>query len=203
VPATTGGGGPAPVPPTERDATSALATGFAATTGYGCPSTAAASFSETGRWTQSLDGFLQVASGGMQTPGCDGTFDAMPMSGSATAGDPGNYATWTFRTSPVTTGTCHLDVYVPDDTSLEHAGGDPAVYTVYDSDQATGTPAGTFSVHQPASLGQWVPSPAFAVTSGAMTVRLDSRGVDWTSSGPDHAHIAVSDVSISCAPAGS
>jgi hypothetical protein len=167
--------------------------------GYGCGVTTTASFTEHGWWSQGLDGFIRVPSGGPRAPGCDGSFDAMPMSGSATSDDPDNYAWWSFSTSPVTNGGCNIGVYVPDDPSPQHVGGHPAVYQVYGSPGVSGTPLGSFAIDQPANRGQWVSGGNWPVTGGTLTVKVDSRGIDWNSSGPDYAHIAVSAVRVSCA----
>jgi hypothetical protein len=87
---------------------------------------------------------------------------------------------------------------VPSDPSPEHAGGHPAVYQVYGSAGVSGTPVGSFAIDQQANRGQWVSGGNWPVTSGVLTVKVDSRGIDWTNSGPDYAHIAVSAVSVTC-----
>jgi hypothetical protein len=172
---------------------------FSATAGYGCQSTTDAWFTEHGQWTQGLNGYIQVRSGGPPEPGCTGAYDAMPMSGSATEDDPGNYALWIFRTAPVSSGRCHIRVYVPSASSRELVGGHPAVYEVYNSAGLSGARLGSFTVDQLARRGQWVGARTWPVTNGLLTVKVDSRGVDWNSHGPDHAHIAISAVSVSCA----
>jgi translation initiation factor IF-2 len=124
----------------------------------------------------------------------------MPMSGSATADDPANYALWTFRTGPIVHGVCHINVYVPDDSSLEHVGGNPAVYQVFGSAGTSGTPLGSFGVDQPSNRGRWASRHNWRISGGELTVKLLSRGIDWTGSGPTYAHIAISAVSLTCAP---
>jgi hypothetical protein len=171
---------------------------FTAMTGYGCQATTTATFAEHGWWSQGLDGFIRVPSGGPLASGCNGSFDAMPMSGSATSDDPDNYAWWNFGTSPVTNGHCQVSVYVPDDSNPQHAGGHPAVYQVYGSTAVSGTPLGSFAIDQLANRGQWVSGGNWPVTSGTLTVKVDSRGIDWNNSGPDYAHIAISAVRVSC-----
>jgi hypothetical protein len=191
---------PAPTQPTGKSEPNVSADAYAAVTGYGCQATPAADFHELGWWLQGLDGFLRINSGSPSEPGCDGAYTAMPMSGSATSDDNSNFAVWTFHTSPVTTGTCHIDVYVPDDPSIVHVGGDPAVYQVYDAAWPTGTPLGSFDIDQHFNSGRWASRHNWPVTNGVLTVKLDSRGIDWSGNTETHAHIAVSDISVTCAP---
>jgi translation initiation factor IF-2 len=173
---------------------------YVAVAGYGCPSSSKASFSEHGWWADGLNGFISVRTGGIRTGGCDGSFAAMPMSGSTTYDDPANYALWTFHTGPVVHGLCHLSVYVPSDASIKHVGGDPAVYEVFGSAGASGPELGGFDVDQISSRGRWVSSHSWPVANGALTVKLNSYGIDWTDSSPTYAHIAVSAVSLTCVP---
>ncbi len=174
------------------------APGFTAMTGYGCGPTSSAAFTEHGRWSDGLNGFISVPAGGPRGEGCDGSFDAMPMSGSTAYDDPSNYALWTFRTAPVVRGTCDLEVYVPASSSIERVGGNPAVYQVFDSAGTAGPPLGSFNVDQVANGGRWVTEPGWAITGGALTVKLDSFGVDWSGNSPTYAHIAVSAVVATC-----
>ncbi len=171
---------------------------FAAVTGYGCPSAGGATFSEHGRWTDGLNGFIAVNSGGQHADGCNGSFDAMPMSGSTTYDDPGNYALWTFHTAPVVRGICHINVYVPTDTSLEHVGGHPADYQVFGSAGTSGHELGAFDVDQIFNRGRWASRHNWPITNGTLTVKLDSYGIDWSGNSPTYAHIAISAVSLTC-----
>jgi translation initiation factor IF-2 len=189
-----------PRPPAAQAAVQHTGSSFAAVAGYGCPNQQDATFTEHGRWTQGLAGFIPVPEGAPRTGGCRGSFDAMPMSGSATADDPANYALWMFRTGPIIHGVCHINVYIPDDPSIEHVGGNPAVYQVFGSAGTSGTPLGSFEVDQPSNRGRWASRHNWRITGGELTVKLLSRGIDWTDSGPTHAHIAISAVSLTCAP---
>jgi translation initiation factor IF-2 len=141
-----------------------------------------------------------VRTGAPRGRGCNGAFDAMPMSGSATRGDPGNYAIWTFRTAPIIRGVCHIDVYVPDDPRITRVGGHPAFYHVFNSARASGHQLGAFDIDQPFNHGRWASRHNWRITGGALTIKLDSRGVDWSGQTRTHAHIAVSQVSLTCAP---
>jgi hypothetical protein len=171
---------------------------FGALAGFGCPQIADAWFSEAGWYADGINGFFRVPAGGWTKQGCRGSFDAMPMSGSATKPYPGNYALWTFRTTPVTSGTCQVAVYVPDDHSIEHVGGNPARYQVFDNIRASGTPAGAFTVDERANVGKWVSVGSYPVTDAILTVKLTSAGQDWHGTVVTHAHLAVAQVIISC-----
>jgi hypothetical protein len=60
--------------------------------GSGCQQGLDVKFTEHGSWSDGLNGFLTVPTGGQKTANCNGSFDAMPMSGSAASGDPDDYA---------------------------------------------------------------------------------------------------------------
>ncbi len=184
--------------PRATNASQARAVSFSAVTGYGCPSGAAASFTQHGFWRQGLDGFLTEASGGPLSGSCNGSYDAMPMSGSTTQVDPDNYALWTFHTSPVASGVCQISVYVPDNPSIVLVGGDPAVYQVFAAARPTGHPVGAFNVDQRASRGKWINGGSWRVAAGVLTVKLLSLGIDWTSTAQTHAHLAISAISADC-----
>jgi translation initiation factor IF-2 len=168
--------------------------------GYGCQPSADATFTEHGRWTDGLSGFISVGAGGPNAAGCDGGFDAMPMSGSMSHNAPGNYALWTFRTGLVQQQTCDVSVYIPADSSDEHVGGNPAVYQVFGSAGPAGPELGAFDINQPARRGGWVSEPGWPITAGQLTVRLDSYGIDWAGNTETHAHIAVSAIRVTCVP---
>ncbi len=175
-------------------------TQFTAVVGYGCPPLVNARFTEYGRWTDGLSGFISVRADGPYASGCDGAFDAMPMSGSKAYDDPGNYALWTFRTGPLRQGTCDISVYIPADRSVEHVGGNPAVYQVFGSANTEGPDLGTFGIDQLARRGGWVSEPGWPMTTGWLTVRLDSYGIDWSANSMTYAHIAVSAIRLTCVP---
>ncbi len=189
----------APAPPRPTVPAARLAGGyFGALAGYGCPQRPQARFREAGWYADGINGFLGVSAGGWDHQGCDGRFGAMPMSGSAIRPDPGNYAMWTFRTAPVTAGTCQIAVYVPADPSVEHVGGDPARYQVYDSATASGPAAGSFTIGELARRGQWVSGGSYRLTRGVLAVKLISSGLDWHGNVVTHAHLPVTQVMVFC-----
>jgi translation initiation factor IF-2 len=176
---------------------------FGALAGYGCPKDRQESFREAGWYANGINGFIDVPTRGWDKQGCKGTFGAMPMSGSATRPDPANFAVWTFHTAPISAGTCQTAVYVPDDASIEHAGGDPAQYEVYDSAAPSGTPAGSFAIDDLTSRGQWVSTGSYPVTKGVLTIMLSSAGKDWHGNVVTHAHLPISQVMVFCSTAAS
>jgi translation initiation factor IF-2 len=166
--------------------------------GYGCPNTSRVRFTERGWYSDGISGFFGVRAGGWDKQGCDGRFAAMPMSGSGTRPDPGNYALWTFRTTPVIVGNCQVAAYVPDDHSVVHVGGDPARYQVYDAAAGSGTPVGSFTIDELTTLGTWVSAGTYPVTAGVLTVKLTSAGQDWHGTVVTHAHLPLSQVMAFC-----
>jgi|HubBroStandDraft_1064217.scaffolds.fasta_scaffold07198_3 hypothetical protein len=172
---------------------------FVALTGYGCPTSSQAGFSLQGTYSDGIDGFVPVAAGGWTKNGCRGRFEAIPMSGSATKPDPQNYAQWTFRTGSIMQGRCRVAVYVPDDKSIEHVGGAPAWYQVYDSAGVSGPPVGSFKVNEPAARGSWVSAGSFPVSNGLFTVELESTGQDWHGNVVTYAHVAAAQLEVACA----
>jgi hypothetical protein len=168
---------------------------FSAVTGPSCPTSATASFNPVGYWTDSgLAGWLSH-SGGLASEGCSGTFLAMPMSGDTTsAGDGGS---WLF-TPGISAGTCTAAVYIPAVSNAVYNGGDPAYYAVSDA-LTGGRTLGTTSVDQAADAGKWVPLGQYPVPAGGvLQIQLSDRGVDWTASGPDFAHLSVDAARLDC-----
>jgi hypothetical protein len=169
---------------------------FQAVTGDGCPQPADATSNVYGWYTQGDRGFFTVSAGSTTQSGCNGAFVAMPMSGSSATDDTQNLAIWTFR--PPTAGdVCQVGIYIPDDTSIAHVGGNPSLYTVYDN----GSVVGSFSIDQVAHLGEWVTGGTFPISSKVMTVQAHSRGQNWAGSTDTNAHIAVAAASATCRPA--
>ncbi len=196
----TAGAGPAPASQHAPVTTPASSPYFGALAGYGCPQSHQASFREAGWYHDGINGFLDLPAGGWRKQGCNGRFDAMPMSGSATRPDPGNYALWTFRTAPLMSGTCQVAVYVPADRSVKEVGGNPARYLVYDSARPSGPPAGSFGIDDFASLGRWASGGSYPLAGGVLTVKLSSAGLDWHGNVENHAHLPVTQVMAFCGP---
>jgi hypothetical protein len=185
----------APAPTHQPESTpQASGSSFAAVTGPGCRPNSGASFAWPGPGTA---GLARVPSGGPAVAGCDGSFDSMLMSGSVIHDDPGVYVLWTFHTAPIVHGTCHIDVYMPDDPNAAQVGGHPASYEVFDSASTAGPELGTFEIDQIFNRGRWASRHNWHITSGTLTVKLDSRGVS-SAGGGTSARLAISDVSLTC-----
>ncbi|MFD8322234.1 carbohydrate-binding protein [Kitasatospora purpeofusca] len=184
---------PATQPPVQPPA-AAKAT-YSAIGGGNC-STASVAYAQHGYWEQGSTGWLSSSTGGYTGSGCNGKYVSMPMSGSDSKDDNDNSVVWTFSTAPVTSGSCTISVYVPNNSDYKLVGGKPAYYTVQNT-PSSGV-IGDFSVNQTSSRGNWVTSKAFTVSGGKISVMLHSRGLDWAGTATDKAHIAASAVRADC-----
>ncbi|MEV4615658.1 hypothetical protein AB0K43_24155 [Kitasatospora sp. NPDC049258] len=182
-----------PVQPTPKPTTPpAAAPSYTGIGGAWCNS-ASVSFSQYGWWEGSHGWFTQT--GGFAGASCNGKFTSMPMSGSATK-DDGNSVVWTFRTAPVTSGTCKISVYIPNNKDIRVVGGAPAYYTVQSGSAPGSGTIGSFGVNQVKNLGQWVSAGSFTLTGGYISVMLHTRGVDFD--GANHAHLAAAAARADC-----
>jgi hypothetical protein len=170
---------------------------YSATTGYGCAESAGLVFTQHGFYSNGKSGWIRLDSGGLNAATCNKTYDAMPMSGSATADDTSNYATWQFQTGSVRSGTCRVSIWIPNDTNIQHVGGHPSTYLIYTSFAPGGTAPFAVQVDQTANRGKWA-TATVKISSGALSVKLLSRGIDYNNAGPDYAHHAVSAVHVDC-----
>ncbi|KOV21759.1 hypothetical protein ADK60_24925 [Streptomyces sp. XY431] len=184
---------PASQPPVQPPA-AAKAT-YSAIGGGNC-STASVAYAQHGYWEQGSTGWLTSSTGGYTGSGCNGKYVSLPMSGSDSKDDNDNSVVWTFSTAPVTTGTCTISVYVPNNSDYKLVGGKPAYYTVHNS-PGSGV-IGDFSVNQTTSRGSWAAGKTVAVSGGKISVMLHSRGLDWAGTATDKAHIAASAVRADC-----
>lgn len=166
----------------------------AAFTALGGPGCGGSSFSRPGYYTDGNKGWSS-SKGAYVGGGCDGSYFSVPMSGDRNK-DGDNSAVWRFTTGDVKQGSCQVSVYVPRG-DLTKVGGDPSYYTVYQSDQ-TSNPVGDFQIFQVREQGNWVNAGRFPVTDGRLTVKLHSRGVDWTDKGPTYAHHAAAQLKLDC-----
>jgi hypothetical protein len=186
---------PAPSGPSPSTPAGPAYTGIAA---YGCAGAADRGIDVVGyHYDGTVAEWYHRGSGGYTAAGCSGVFVAMPMSGSATADDPTNRVVWWFHvgTAP---SSCTVSVYVPSAANPNDVAGHPAYYFVYPNSAASGTALGGFTIDQTAHRGSWVKAGTFAVTTGYLAVKLASRGVDFTSSGPDYHHLGASAAEVSC-----
>ncbi|KAA5829175.1 hypothetical protein F1721_26270 [Saccharopolyspora hirsuta] len=165
---------------------------FTAVAGPGC---AGGSFSTPGYYTQGEAGWKTSSNGAHAADGCNGSFSSLPMSGDPNK-DGDNAAVWRFTTGDVRQGSCQVSVFVPRG-GLTRVGGDPSYYTVYRTDQ-TSNPVGDFRIHQVRQQGGWVDAGRFPVSEGRLTIKLHSRGIDWTNDGPTYARHAAAQIKVAC-----
>lgn len=179
---------------------------YSAVAGLACLGNATATYNhDEGYYRNGLSGWLEVNNGGYTGDGCSGTYDAIPMSGTAgmAGSDPTAFSlyNWNFSGS-FTRGSCELSVYIPNTTDLIHVGGNPTYYQYWNQDYTWGSsvaPAGSFAITQVGELGKWVSEAPFAVTTGEVTVKLLNGGVDYNAAGsPDYHHHAAAPIRLTC-----
>ncbi|MFE2374048.1 hypothetical protein [Streptomyces sp. NPDC059398] len=168
---------------------------FSAVGGPHC-SSSSVTYEERGAYSDDQEGWT-THDGSYASGGCTGRYRSMPMSGSSSK-DSGNSVIWVFRTGKVTSGSCKVSVYIPNDSVARHVGGQPSYYTVHDGTTGNDTQLGSFTITQVSHRGQWVGASTYKVSKGLLTVKLHDRGDDWSSSSRDNAHHAVSAVRVEC-----
>jgi hypothetical protein len=168
---------------------------YSAVAGYGCPQDASRGYHEVGNYSDGIAGWYKVGTGGWRQNGCNGSFDAVPMSGSATQDDGGIRALWWFRPGTASRH-CAVSVYVPTPSHSRDVAGNPAKYYVL-RDLANDW-YGSFAVNQVQNRGRWVPAGTYPVSGGEIVIKLVNRGVDFSGSTNTYAHLAAAQVRISC-----
>lgn len=152
-------------------------------TGWACRNNGSATFRPVGESDGSTDGWKILTGNDGTGSGCSNGFLAMPMSGDAGT-DAENHSDWTFTISPVTSGTCRIQVYVPKPSSSAayEVGGTSALYGVYNGPSVAGLGLiDTFRVDQAADRGGSV-AVTVPVSQPLLRIRLHDQGVDYTSS---------------------
>jgi len=164
---------------------------FTALSGEGCPQTASSGYRNHG-WFKD---WYAVGKGGWNSDGCTGRMIAVPMSGDANRDDPDNIVVWWFTVAAG--ATCGVSVYVPGTGNVMDAAGAPATYFVYPTTAGDGSSIGQFGVDQVHNQGRWVDTGRYLVSTGQLSVRMVTRGIDW---GPGRAgaHLGVSAVRVTC-----
>jgi|tagenome__1003787_1003787.scaffolds.fasta_scaffold20815462_2 hypothetical protein len=162
---------------------------FSLVAGPGC---GGGGYTRVGFYTDGRSGWL-AGSDGSSGGGCDGRFDALPMSGEAGHADPTLFAQWTF--DPGSRHKCTVAVYTPDSGSEVYVGGRPAHFSVHQV--SGGASLAGFHIDQPASRGRWVSGASFTA-GGPFYVRLDNTGQDWTGNRKTYAHLAAGRVRATC-----
>ncbi|MFD3683554.1 hypothetical protein ACFWTE_01880 [Nocardiopsis sp. NPDC058631] len=171
---------------------------FLAVAGPGCQTAPGASYTNEGRW-DSAEGTASWATrpGGYAQEGCDGGYEALPVSGDPEQGN-GQYATWTF--TPGEAGVvCELYVHVPDDESPLWISPGEAKYQLFSGSSAEGSPVAVFGIDQAGIRGGWVQVTGFTSPTEEFTVKLTNAGADALAD-QEHtsSHVAASAVRASC-----
>ncbi|WP_150242683.1 hypothetical protein [Nocardiopsis quinghaiensis] len=171
---------------------------FLAVAGPGCPDTPGSSYANAERWDSAEGtGSWATRPGGYAQEGCDGGYEAVPVSGDPERGN-GQYASWTF--SPGEAGAvCELYVHVPDDESPLWIAPGEARYQIFPGPAAEGSAAAVFGFDQAGVRGGWVQVTGFTSPTEEFTVQLTNAGADPLA-GQEHtsAHVAASAVRASC-----
>jgi len=175
------GDGPPP-PPAAR---------YAALSGESCPQRSTAGYYRKGWHTD----WYTRSSGGWTGDGCGGQVVAVPMSGDPNKDDGDNVIVWWFSVGAK--ASCAISVYVPGTGYALDAAGAPATYFVYGTTNASGTAIAKFTVDQVHNQGRWVDTGSYAQTTGQLSVRMVTRGIDW-GPGRQGAHLGVSALRVSC-----
>ncbi|MFD6952314.1 hypothetical protein A6A08_24705 [Nocardiopsis sp. TSRI0078] len=171
---------------------------FLAVAGPGCQASPGASYTNAGRW-DSAEGTSSWATrpGGYAQEGCDGGYEALPVSGDPERGN-GQYAAWTF--TPGEAGVvCELYVHVPDDESPLWVSPGEARYQIFSGPAAEGSAVAVFGFDQAQIRGGWVQVTGFTSPTEEFTVQLTNAGADALAD-QEHtsAHVAASAVRASC-----
>ncbi|MDT0304710.1 hypothetical protein [Streptomonospora wellingtoniae] len=186
--------GPSPsAAPSASPSASSSGPAFTALAGPGCPGSPNASYKTGGR--DGNPAGWATRDGGYGLDGCDGAYDAIPVSGTREYGD-GRYAAWSF-TPGYADAECDIFVYVPEDDSPQWVAGQEAMYQVFPGPDAAGSAAAVFGVQQSRSKGGWVKVTGFVSAEKRFTVQLTNIGED-TVAGPATSHVAASAVRTSC-----
>jgi hypothetical protein len=168
---------------------------YSAWVGHGCASGAYGGYAEYGRYSDGVDGWYTVDHGGYDGGSCDGSYAAVPMSGSRTQ-DHDNGALWWWSVDRAYS-TCAIGVFVPTGDSRD-VGGDPTTYRVLSDPRDETSAYATFQVDQRANRGTLVNAGTYRLKDGRIAVRMLDRGQDWDDNGPTYAHHAAAQMKITC-----
>ncbi|MFD7610488.1 adhesin [Streptomyces sp. NPDC059828] len=169
--------------------------GFERWAGPGCTT---GGYRERGRFENGTAAWYTVKSGGRSDDSCDGSFSAVPMSGSATQ-DKNASAVWSWKLDQEYK-RCSLAVYVPRTTRATDVAGDPTFYRVLADPDDTGSGYTGFGVRQTVHRGSLVPVGSYEVKGGTdFAVQLLDRGRDWGSAAKVGAHHAAAQMKLTCA----
>ncbi|MFG2757014.1 adhesin [Streptomyces wuyuanensis] len=170
---------------------------FEAWAGPGCTT---GEYREVGRFENGDAAWYTVREGGRSNPDCNGSFTAVPMSGSVTK-DTRATAIWSWELDD-DYKTCALEVFVPRTNRASESAGDPTFYRVLaDPDDVRSGYTG-FGVRQTAHRGDLVSVKSYPVKGERVfAVQLLDRGRDWGSAERIGAHHAAAQMKLTCGAA--
>ncbi|MFG2194465.1 adhesin [Streptomyces sp. NPDC048639] len=179
--------------PTDRPADPNLT--YTAWAGHGCDAPAGGGHREIGRYSDGVEGWYTVGSGGYDGGSCDGSFSAVPMSGSAIE-DRDARVEWWWSVGRASR-QCSIAVYVPAGGARD-VGGAPTVYEVGSEPGERASTYGVFTIDQTGNHGRLVDVGTYPVRDGRIAVTMLDRGVDWNAHGLTYAHHAAGQMKVTC-----
>ena len=171
---------------------------YRALTGPGCAGTTDSSYGGEGRWQSAEDSAgWTTRPGGYDQEGCEGSYEAIPVSGDPEKGDH-QYAEWTF--TPGEEGAaCEIYVHVPEDESPLWVAAGEARYRIHPGNDTTESAVAVFGIEQAEVSGGWVQVTGFVSPEDAFTVRLTNAGEDpFPDDEHTNAHVAASAMRADC-----
>lgn len=194
-------GGAAPRPPAASSPSSSVSSSPSSSPDPGAgiwagPGCSTGKYREKGRFENGRAAWYTVESGGFKGGSCDGSFSAVPMSGSPNV-DGGSSAVWSWKLGKGYE-KCALSVYIPDSGRDADVAGAPTVYGVLsDPSDITSTYA-AIGIRQTVHRGTLVAAGSYPVKGTSFSVRLVDRGQDWGSKERFGAHHAAAQMKVDC-----
>lgn len=171
---------------------------YLALVGPECSASEGSFYSSEGRW-ESSEGAASWATrpGGYGQENCQGSYEAIPVSGDPEQGDH-QFAAWTF--TPGEEGAvCEIYVHVPDDESPLWVASGETRYRIHPGGDTTEPAIAVFGIDQSEVAGGWVQVTGFVSPAEAFTVRLTNAGADpFPDEEQANAHVAASAMRAEC-----
>ncbi|WP_432095477.1 adhesin [Streptomyces sp. bgisy100] len=190
-PSATDAGHESPGEPGEKDPVT-----YSAWAGHGCTAPEGGGYAEYGRHVDGIEGWYTVSSGGYEGGACDGSFSAVPMSGSSTE-DSGSRALW-WWTVGEDSDACAIEVYIPTSADGRDVAGDPTLYNVLADPGEPDSAYDSFLIDQTLNRGHHVDAGTYEVKDGRLGVELVDRGQNWNDYGTTYAHHAAAQMKVTC-----
>ncbi|MCX4823773.1 adhesin [Streptomyces sp. NBC_01142] len=187
---------PSRKPPQKRQKPPQNANGpsYSAWAGPGC--TGGGRYLEGGRFNDGDDGWYTVDSGGHRGDGCDGSFTAIPMSGSSTK-DAGGTATWSWYVGSGYT-SCAIAVTIPESDRDDDVAGQPTTYNVLADPDDEDSAIKSFQIDQTTLRGSGQIVEKVPVVDQQLAVQLVDRGGQDGNDGREGAHHAAAQMRAEC-----